>query len=30
MQLKLVAEVMTVCYTSDGGVRMGQKIDRQA
>ena len=25
MQLKLVADVMTVCYTSDGGVRMGQK-----
>ena len=25
VQLKLVAEVMTVCYTSDGGVRMGQK-----
>ena len=25
MQLKLVAEGMTVCYTSDGGVRMGQK-----
>ena len=31
MQLKLVAEVMTVCYPSDGGGKMGQKeklIDR--